>query len=291
MKRAMLLFVIMVAAFIVSGCEQKEKSNSPVLAKVGKVEITEDEYLKEINRIPDWAKSQFSGKEGKEKFLEELVKRELIYQDAKKMRLDKDPEYLEKMKEFEKMSLVGLILKKEVEDKAKVDDEEVKSFYEKNADKFTVGTKLRASHILLNSEDQAKKLYERIKKGESLSKLAGMYSIDKASAAKGGDLGYFGRGQMVPEFEQAAIRLKVGEVSEPVKSRFGYHVIQLTDIQKGEAATFEQTKEAIKRQLVAEKQKTLIDSFVEELRKKADVTKDEKTLDSISLPWEEEGKK
>lgn len=289
MKRALFLFLMLLAAFIISGCEKKTKSEGPVLAKVGKTEIVKDEFLKEIDRIPDWAKSQFSGKEGKEKFLEELIRRELIYQDAKKKRLDNDPEYVAKMKEFEKMSLVALILKKEVEDKAKVDDAEVKDFYNKNADKFTIGTKVRASHILVETEDQAKKVYERIRKGESLSSLAGTLSKDKGSAAKGGDLGYFGRGQMVPEFEQAALRLKVGEVSEPVKSRFGYHIIQLTDIQKGEAATFEQTQEAIKRQLLAEKQKALVDTYIEGLRKNVEVSKDEKSLEAISLPWEKTG--
>ncbi|MBI5740416.1 MAG: peptidylprolyl isomerase [Nitrospirae bacterium] len=291
MKKGSLLLMMLLAIFIVAGCQQKETSSSPALAKVGKAEVTQEEFLKEIARIPEWARSQFSGKEGKEKFLDELIKRELIYQDAKRMKLDKDPEYVEKMKEFEKMNIVGLLLKKEIEDKAKVDDSEVRDFYSKNADKFTIGSKIRASHILVETEAQAKKIYERVKKGESFSKLAESLSKDKGSAAKGGDLGYFGRGQMVPEFEQAVLRLKPGEVGEPVKTRFGYHVIQLTDIQRGETAPFEQSKEAIKRQLLAEKQKALIDTYLEGLRKKVDVKKDENALASVPLPWEGEQKK
>ncbi|RJQ43481.1 MAG: peptidylprolyl isomerase [Nitrospiraceae bacterium] len=287
MKKLLLFsFSLALALAFVSGCEQKAKSNSPMLAKVGKTEITRDEFLKEITRIPEWARGQFSGEEGKERFLEELVRRELIYQDAKKMKLDKDPEYIEKMKEFERMTLVSLILKKEVEEKAKVDEAEVKDFYDKNADKFTIGTKVRASHILIDTEDQAKKISDRIKKGENFSKLAESLSNDKGSASKGGDLGFFGRGQMVPEFEQAVLSLKPGEVSEPVKTRFGYHIIKLTDIQKGEVATFEQSREAIKRQLLAEKQKQLVDSYIEGLNKKAEINKSETELKSITLPWE-----
>jgi peptidyl-prolyl cis-trans isomerase C len=218
--------------------------------------------------------------------LDEIIKRELVYQDAKKMKLDKDPEYLEKVKEFEKMTLISLILKKEVEDKAKVDDAEVKEFFDKNADKFTIGTKIRASHILVETEDQAKKLRERIKKGESFEKLAETFSKDKGSASKGGDIGYFGSGQMVPEFERAVMGLKTNEISEPVKTRFGYHIIKLVDVAKGETASFEQSKEPIRKQLLAEKQKSLIDSYIGNLMKKTDIKKNEDALASTPLPWE-----
>jgi peptidyl-prolyl cis-trans isomerase C len=287
MKKVLFLILLLsLTIAVITGCEQKGKSSSEVLAKIGKAEITKDDFLKEVSRIPEWARAQFSGKEGKEKFLDELIKRELVYEDAKKMRLDKDPEYLDKVKDFEKMTLISLILKKEVEDKAKVDDADVKAFYDKNADKFTIGTKLRASHILVDTEAQAKDIRERLNKGESFAKLAQSFSKDKGSASKGGDIGYFGSGQMVPEFERAVMGLKVGEISEPVKTRFGYHIIQLTDVKKGETASFEQSKEAIRKQLLAEKQKALIDSFIGNLMKEAKIKKNEDALASIQLPWE-----
>ena len=285
-KKFLLVFLLLLTVSILSGCEQKGKSTGPALVKVGKSEITRDDFLKEISRIPEWAREQFSGKEGKEKLLDEIIKRELVYQDAKRMKLDKDPEYLEKVKEFEKMTLISIILKKEVEDKAKVDDAEVKEFFDKNADKFTIGTKIRASHILVETEDQAKKLRERIKKGESFEKLAETFSKDKGSASKGGDIGYFGSGQMVPEFERAVMGLKTNEISEPVKTRFGYHIIKLVDVAKGETASFEQSKEPIRKQLLAEKQKGLIDSYIGNLMKKTDIKKNEDALASTPLPWE-----
>ncbi|MBI5055985.1 MAG: peptidylprolyl isomerase [Nitrospirae bacterium] len=283
------LFVFVFSLAILAGCSQKEKSGVDVIAEVDKTPITKDEFLKEISRIPDWAKEQFKGKEGKDKFLDELVKRELIYQDAKKMGLDKDKEYLEKIKEFEKMTLVSLILKKEVEDKSKVDDADVKSFYEKNADKFTIGTTIKAGHILVDTEDQAKKIYARIKKGERFADLAKSLSKDTGSAQKGGDLGYFAHGQMVPEFEQAVLKLKPGEVSGPVKTRFGYHIIQLTDIKKGETASFEQSKESIQKQLLAEKKRELFEKYIEGLKSKYKVSKNDKALEAITIPAESAG--
>jgi peptidyl-prolyl cis-trans isomerase C len=285
-KKLFLVFLLLLTVSILSGCEQKGKSTGPALVKVGKSEITQDNFLKEISRIPEWAREQFTGKEGKEKLLDEIIKRELVYQDAKRMKLDKDPEYLEKVKEFEKMTLISLILKKEVEDKAKVDDAEVKDFFDKNADKFTIGTKIKASHILVETEDQAKKIRERIRKGESFEKLAETFSKDKGSASKGGDIGYFASGQMVPEFERAVMGLKTNEISEPVKTRFGYHIIKLVDVAKGETASFEQSKEPIRKQLLAEKQKGLIDSYIGNLMKKTDIKKNEDALASTPLPWE-----
>lgn len=271
---------------MLTGCEQKSGSEGPVIAKVDNGVITAGDFVAEVSRVPEWARNQFAGKEGKDKFLDELVKRELIYQNAKEMNLDKDKEYTSKIEQFKKMTLVSLILKKEVEDKAFVDDAEVKAFFDQNEDKFTVGTKIKASHILVKTEEEAKEIADKINSGEDFAGLAKSRSQDKGSAQKGGDLGYFGRGQMVPEFERAAISLKPGEVSAPVQTRFGYHIIKLTDIKKGEKANFEQSKDAIRKQLLAEKRKKLFDAYVERLKAKSKVTLVEENLEGITLPWE-----
>jgi peptidyl-prolyl cis-trans isomerase C len=282
-----LLTVFLLPALI--GCSKigGEKPDSPVIASVDKDSITENDFLREVGKIPEWARVQFKGDEGKNKFLDELIKRELIYQHAKKMRLDNNEEYLAKIKEFEKMTLVSLVLKKEIEEKAFVDDKEAQEFFDQNADKFTIGTQLKASHILVETEEEAIGVQERINNGESFPELAKELSKDKGSALKGGDLGYFGRGKMVPEFERAASSLKPGEVSDPVKTRFGYHIIKLVDIKKGDPASFEQSKESIKKQLLAEKRKKLFDSYVEKLKLDSKITKDETVLSSLTLPWEQ----
>lgn len=291
MKKVSLCALIMVCMFSLIGCSKSggKKAAGPVIAKVANAEITKDDFTKEVSRIPEWARAQFQGDEGKDKFLDELIKRELIYQNALKMKLDKDAEYLDKIKEFEKMTLVSLVLKKEVEEKAVVDDAEVKAFYDQNADKFTVGTELKASHILVDTEQEAKDIHARIKKGENFADLAKKFSKDRGSADKGGDVGYFTRGKMVPEFENAAASLKPGEVSEPVKTRFGYHIIKLTDIKQGTRASFEQSAESIQRQLLGEKRKKVFDTYVEKLKGELKVVKNAENLKAISLPWEESG--
>ncbi|UCH45960.1 MAG: peptidylprolyl isomerase [Nitrospiraceae bacterium] len=288
MKNTVLItLTLIITLSIIVGCSQNSTPEGPVLVTVGKSAITEKDFMTQVSRVPDWAREQFKGKEGKERFLEEMIKRDLIYNQAKKMRLQNDKEYIEKLKEFEKMTLVALLLKKEIEDKVQVTEDEARALFDENQDKFTIGTQLRASHILVETEDEAKNIHDRITKGEDFAKLAKELSKDQGSAAKGGDLGYFGRGRMVPEFERAAMSLKPGEVSSPVRSRFGYHIIKLTDIKKGDQASFDQSKAAIQKQLQGQKQKALLDTFIEKLRAESKITKNEELIEAISLPWEQ----
>ncbi|MBC8412641.1 MAG: peptidylprolyl isomerase [Nitrospira sp.] len=287
MKTVRNFALLMMVAVFSFACSEGTDSDSPVIAKVGQGVITEEDFKKEIARIPDWAKSQFSSEDGKEKFLEELIKRELVYQKALMMKLDTDKEYTDKVEEFKKLTLTQLILKKEVEVNVVIDEAEVKTFFDSNADKLRVGSQVKASHILVASEEEAVKLKARIAAGEDFAALAKEFSTDKGSALKGGDLGFFGRGQMVPEFERAAFSLAPGNISDPVKSRFGFHIVKVTDTKEGDAANFDQSKESIRRQLLAQKQKAFFDEFVTKLEKDITVTKNEENITALTMPWDD----
>jgi len=151
---------------------------------------------------------------------------------------------------------------------------------------------IKASHILVKDEATAKKVKEELGQGKSFEELAKQYSEDKGSAEKGGDLGYFGPGKMVKEFTDAAYKLKKDEVSEPVKSQFGYHIIKVTDIK--EQKPFEEEKANIKKDLVEKKKQD--PQFMAELQdkelKKADVKVEDKDLkDTFETPKAEKEKK
>lgn len=286
MKRILMFPLIIVLSAVISySCTGKTTPDSPVLATVGDTVITEEDFLNEISRVPAWAREQLSSEEGKRRFLDDMVKREIVYQEAMRMRLHKDIEYEKRLGEFEKVTLVSMILKREVDAKVAIDDAEMKDFFEKNKDKLTVGTELKASHILVQSSEEANEIYESLKKGGEFEKLARVRSADKQSAARGGDLGYFGKGKMVPEFERAVARMNVGEVSEPVRTRFGYHIIKLVDVKKGKPASYEQARDSIRRQLVAQKRKGFFDAYVDGLRGKNTIEKSEENLVGIALPW------
>ncbi|MFB6728126.1 peptidylprolyl isomerase PrsA [Bacillus mobilis] len=141
---------------------------------------------------------------------------------------------------------------------------------------------IKASHILVKDEATAKKVKEELGQGKSFEELAKQYSEDTGSKEKGGDLGFFGPGKMVKEFEDAAYKLKKDEVSEPVKSQFGYHIIKVTEIKEPEKS-FEQSKADIKKEIVQKKAQDgefMNDLMMKEI-KKADVKVDDKDLKDL----------
>ncbi|HXX57982.1 MAG TPA: peptidylprolyl isomerase, partial [Thermodesulfovibrionales bacterium] len=231
MKRILSVVLILSIAFIFACTKAPEGQKAPVsgyLAKVGSATITPDDLSREMKGLPEQIQKMFAGPAGTEKFVDELVKKEMLYQEAKKKGLENSDDYKKKLEDFKKLTLIGTLLQKEVEEKAKVSDKEVRDYYDAHKNELTANNQVRASHILVKTEDEANKIMEQLKKGADFAKLAKEKSIDKGSAANGGDLGYFSRGQMVPEFEKAAFALKKGEIGGPLKTQYGYHIIKVT---------------------------------------------------------------
>ncbi|MGP3560569.1 MULTISPECIES: peptidylprolyl isomerase [Geobacillus] len=156
----------------------------------------------------------------------------------------------------------------------KVKDEELKEYYE------NYKPKVRASHILVKDEKTAKEVKAKLDKGEDFAKLAKEYSQDPGSASNGGDLGWFGPGKMVKEFEDAAYQLKVGEVSDPIKTDYGYHIIKVTDKEKKKS--FNEMKDEITFEVKRSKlDPTTMQSKVDELVKDAGVEIKDKDLQDV----------
>lgn len=282
MKKLFILFVC--AGVFAFGCTRGKSFSNPIIAKGKGIKITKNDFLNEFNRLPEWAKQGLQGKEGKERLLDEIIKRELLYQEAKKQGLEKDKDIKARLEELKKMAIITALLKKEIEEKAgQIEDKEVKEFYDKNLQEFITGEEIKVSHILVNTEEEAKKLLVRIKKGESFSKLAKSFSKDPGSAGKGGELGFIKRGQMVPEFEQIAFSLKKGEISNPVKTQFGYHIIKVTERKEGEKSDYAKVRDNIRERLKMEKQRTLFDSLIEKLKREGKIKIDEKNLETVSF--------
>lgn len=274
MKKIAIGLILTVALISCSkkGVEQK----GPFLAKVGNTTITQADYDREFQALPEYAQQLFTDEQGKGKFLNEIINKEMLHQEAIKKGLDKNPDFQKKLEEFKKITLVTALFEKEIMARAKVTDQEVKAYYDKHKEEFIPTTQIKASHILVKTEDEAKKVLARLKKGEKFGDIAKAVSVDTASAQNGGDLGYFSKGQMVPEFEKAAASLNVGDVSVPVQTQFGYHIIKVTDKKKGAPIEFEKIKDMISQRLAGEKQKEAFDQYIAELKKnyKVEINKD-----------------
>lgn len=186
----------------------------------------------------------FDGAEGIERLKTEIINQELYYVDALKNGLDKDEEYLKKVELMKEQLLRTYAIHKTIS-KIEISDEELKDYYEKNSAKYSSAESVRAAHILISTEDEGNEIVEKLKAGETFETLASTQS-NCPSKENGGDLGYFSRGQMVPEFEQKAFSMNVGEVSEPIKSQFGYHIIKLLDKRAAGAKDFDSVKESIR---------------------------------------------
>ena len=243
--------------------------------------------------------------------LKQLVGSDLLYQESKKegikvdqkavderleqwkKRFPNEEEYkkalsnlnlsLPQMKEDIKrgMTIEKLIVTRFV-DKTTVPENEIKAYYESHSNLFKQPEQVRASHILIKIEPKAnesekedalkkiREVQEKQIKGDDFAKLAKKYS-QGPSNAKGGDLGFFKRGQMVPAFEEVAFKLKPGEVSDIVKTRFGYHLIKVVDKKPESTVPYEEIKERIGQYLKQEKVQKEVKQLVDKLRKEAKV--------------------
>lgn len=164
----------------------------------------------------------------------------------------------------------------------KVTEEEARAFYDQNPDKFTRSETVKASHILIGTEpnasaedkkkarEKAEKLRKDLAGGASFEELAKGNSTCPSSQ-QGGDLGFFGKGQMVPPFEQAAFALKPGEISDVVETQFGYHIIKLTDKKAAETVTFKEAQARIEEYLKGQKINTAVGDYVTEAKKTAKI--------------------
>lgn len=243
--------------------------DNKVLAVVNDKEITEqdiDALLKNLN--PQY-QAQFQSEEGRRQLLTELINKELLYFDALDKGLDQEEAFLAQLEEIKSNFIKQYAMNKMLSD-INVTEKEVKEYYEANKAKFKAPEKVKASHILIASEEQAEEVVEELNNGLDFAEAAKKYS-KCPSKDKGGDLGFFMKGQMVPEFEKAAFNMEIGEISEPVKTQFGYHIIKVEDKQEEAEQEFEQVKDKITQQLLAQKQQKIYQEKVEELKGKYEV--------------------
>jgi peptidyl-prolyl cis-trans isomerase C len=197
---------------------------------------------------------------------DEVINREIFMQEAQKLGIDATDDFKNQMEQARQAVMIRALFA-DFQKKNPVTDAEVKSEYDKFA-AANGGKEYRARHILVEKEDEAKKLIADIKKGGKFEDIAKKNSKDPGSGANGGDLDWANAGSYVAEFSQAMTKLEKGKMTDaPVKSQFGYHIIRLDDVRQAQLPPLEQVKPQISQQLVQQKLAT----FQQELRMKAKI--------------------
>jgi peptidyl-prolyl cis-trans isomerase C len=268
LKGRVLLAAAVVAAISAGGflrfAAAEDKPGDAVVATVNGQPITEsdlrfaeNELGGEIANLPPEVKRRA--------LAEYLIDNELFAKAAEEAKIAATPEYEQQMRYLKRRVLRELYFDKTL--KGKIGEDEAKKIYTEKIAQLKPEEEIEARHILVDSEEKAKELHAKIVAGADFAQLAKENSTDTGSKDQGGVLGYFGHGQMVPEFEAAAFKLEKGQVSEPVHTNFGWHIIKVDDRRKKEPPSFAAVKDTILNSLVVRKAQ----DTATELRSKAQV--------------------
>jgi peptidyl-prolyl cis-trans isomerase C len=285
-----------------------EPAKPGIAAKVNDHVITTEELDFFLNRVLSRLKARNQGQEVpperiaeiRKDLLNRLITQEILLQEAQKQNVTvseaeineavtsiqnqgTDVE-LDKLKPLvTKNLIVDKLVQQNIISKIEISDQQAEEYYKGKEEQFKHPEQVKASHILIRvnpndppeKKEEAKKKINQVlseaKSGKDFTELAKKYSEEPGAAETGGDLGYFGRGAMVPPFEEAAFKLKTGEISDIVETPFGYHIIKLTDRREAGVTPFPEVKEDIKSNLKQERIREEVTKWIEELKSKAKI--------------------
>ena len=237
-----------------------------ILATVAGEEITAEDLNAFIQSMPKEQQMYASNPQFRQQIIDQLVNARLFAKYAEELKMDETEEFQKILNNAKKEILASMAIGETVKG-ATVTEEEVKEFYESNKARFEKGGTVSAKHILVKDEAKCQEILEEIAAGKAFEVAAQEYSTCP-SGQKGGDLGEFGKGQMVKEFEEAAFAAEIGQVVGPVATQFGFHLIKVEEKTEATVAAFDEVKEQIRRNLVAQKQNQAYSDKVAELRAK-----------------------
>lgn len=247
-----------------AGCGEGEKTvrserRSGAIVRVGEEMLTRDRLenlLPESEQLPPTV-------EERKRFVERWIRTELLYREAIRRGLDDDPRVRLRLEEFEREYLADHLAYLELRERTRVTGREIENFFDAHRDEYLY--EYRVSHILVNTLEEAEEVKEQLGK-RSFAWVANRRSIDPV-ARRGGDLGYLTKGNMIPEFENVIFRMKPGEVSEIVRSDFGYHIIKLIGMREALVkVSLDDVRQSIMNKLVIEKREHAYREFLDSLR-------------------------
>ena len=247
------------------------------VANVNGKSISSDDFMWSTKNLGPQASRMLGNEQLKKRFLNHLIDNELLFSEATKKGLDKSSDFKKRLDSARVQLLASLYIDHYIAENTK--ENKMKEYFNKNKKEFN-NQEVKASHILIKDKAQAEKvLKDAVKPKADFAELAKKHS-EGPSAKNGGDLGFFTRGRMVPEFETAAFATAKGKVHPTlVKTQFGFHIIKVTDPKGGENVKFADVKEKVQQTM----ERNLRAQLVEDLRKTSKITIDDKALAKVKI--------
>lgn len=242
-------------------------SESNVIIKVKDYTITTEDVDAFIDTLPPEQKQYAANPMFREQMSQQLVALALLSEYGRDEKLEETEEYA-KLLESAKRDILAQLAVKKVISEATVSEDEIKAFYEKNKERFQKGDSVSAKHILVDDENLCNEIKSMIENGDKTFEEAAVAHSTCPSKERGGDLGEFGKGQMVPEFEEASFGAELNALVGPVKTQFGYHLIKVYDKKEAVVAPLEEVAAQIRANLLQNKQGELYNAKLEELKDK-----------------------
>jgi peptidyl-prolyl cis-trans isomerase C len=256
-------------------------ASAKVLARVNGAEITDEDVKIAMEDIGSSLPQQIEGPARQAYILDYLIDAKLVAQKAEADKMGEGPEFAKKVAYYRDKVLMEDLLGKVAKDAAT--DTAIQKTYDDVAKQQKPEEEVRARHILVESEPDAQAALKRVTGGEDFAKVANEMSKDPGS--KGGELGWFTKERMVPEFAEAAFKMQPGQISDPVKSQFGWHIIQLEERRQKQFPSLDQVRDQVTRYVVQKSQSELILKLREEA--KVERTEPEEPADAAPAPGPE----
>ncbi len=274
MNQARLISVIVATTAFVGCGNQSESStetSEKVLVSMKGLQITETDFAAEVNKISPFAKNQFSGAEGKRRMLERMVQNELLYTAARAKGYQNSAEVREQLEEYERNLLIREFYRSEVQERVVVDEAAIAGYYDENREKYVEKARVKVRHVLCESPEAADAIREELVSGADFRAIAREKSKDKLSSRRDGLLGNIIQNGYIPTvgkdeaIQEILFAMEEGEISEPVKSRKGFHIFLVEERTEGRTKDLEEVQDLIKGELKREMLGAAMEATLEEL--------------------------
>jgi peptidyl-prolyl cis-trans isomerase C len=256
--------------------------------------ITEADFQAEVNKISPFAKTQFAGPEGKRRMLDRMVQNEILYLAAREKGYQNSSELQQQLRDYERNLLIREYYKNEIQDRVETSDAAVADYYDRHKDKYVEKARVKVRHILAATEEDAATLRRELDNGADFRSLAREKSKDKLSARRDGLLGNIIENGYIPTvgkdeaIQKALFAMQEGEVSQPIKSRKGYHLFLVEQKTEGRQKELAEVEDVIKGELKRELLTQAMDDKLEALRRQFEVTFHEEAIEGAEDPGTDE---